>query len=524
MTNLLRSQIVDDDFEDDFATSFHYSSIEEEGVKGSADKSAKNDILSRPLVIGVSLLVVLLLFQRPVAEFLQPPRELSDPVPLHSRLAAARCFAIFAFVVVLWATNALPLYITALLVAPLSVALRVFLDDSGNTMDADSAANLVLRSMGNDSVFMVLGVYVLSAALQKTSFEVLVSRSIFAIAKSGTSLVAICMVLSVVVSLFFSNVLAPVLLLSILTPLFHSIGNENKDFIKAIILSISVASNIGGMPSPVASPQNIVTGEILRPDGGVGFGTWMAVTLPQCAGMLFLGFLLISFRFKVFDVKFNSADYISHEEIKVSREDYIVLVTFTITVFLWIHPWGNALFGHNGVVSVIPLVLLFGSKTLLLSDFKNLPWNVVYLVAGGTCMGDAIKSSHLLNLFAFKLSKVLKSVSLYSAFIIVLLFMGVVASGISHTVSAIIVLPLVHEVGVDLGHPKLMVMGGVLAASGAMGLPVSSFPNMSAFGVSDPFGTPYLTSQDILFTGVPMTFACSLVIGTIGYIVMNTAF
>ncbi len=516
--------LIDDDFEDDFTTSFQYKSIDEEGVKGSNGNNGVSQGFSRPLVIGLALFLLLLLMQRPVAAFLQPPSELADPVPLHSRLAAARCLAIFAFVVVLWATNALPLYITALLVAPLSVVLRVFLDDSGHTMAVDKAADLVLRSMGNDSVFMVLGVYVLSAALQKTSFEVLVSRAIFALAKSGTSLIAICMVLSVVVSLFFSNVLAPVLLLSILTPLFHSIGSENKNFIKAIILSISVASNIGGMPSPVASPQNIVTGEILRADGGVGFGTWMAVTLPQCAGMLFLGFLLIVFRFKVYDYEFNASDHVSHEEIKVSREDYIVLVTFVITVFLWIHPWGNALFGHNGVVSVIPLVLLFGSKTLVLNDFKNLPWNVVYLVAGGTCMGDAIKSSNLLNLFAYKLSKVLKSVSLFSAFIIVLLFMGVVASGISHTVSAIIVLPLVHEVGVDLCHPKLMVMGGVLAASGAMGLPVSSFPNMSAFGVSDPFGTPYLTSQDILFTGVPMTFACTLVIGTIGYIVMNAAF
>ena len=528
-----RNNLYEDEYseDDDFplVSKSKYNAIQG-SIQTEGGKDDKPTILTQPLLISVAIFFALLLLQIPVAELLQPPEEVSDSVPLETRLAAARCLALFAMVVGLWATNALPLYITALLVAPVSVFLKVYLvkieecDVPCRVMEAGDAADNVLKKMGSNSVFMVLGVYVLSAALQKTNFETIMSRAIFSIAKSSLSLIATCMVLSVILSLFFSNVLAPVLLLSILTPLFHSLGPDNSELVKAIILSISVSSNIGGMPSPVASPQNIVTEEYLQPEGGVPFGQWMAVTLPQCVGMLVLGFILIVLRFRVYSYQFDVDDHVDEVEIELTQDDYIVFLTFFVTVFLWVFPIGARLFGKTGVVSVIPIVVLFGTQTLSLNDFKNLPWHVVYLVAGGSVMGGAIQSSQLLNLIAFKLSKVLGSVPLYFAYLIVLLFMGVVASGISHTVSAIIVLPLVRQVGLDLGYPKLLVMGGVLAASGAMGLPVSSFPNISAFGVLDPFGLPYLTAQDILLTGVPMTFACSLVIGTIGYAIMRAAF
>lgn len=59
----------------------------------------------------------------------------------------------------------------------------------------------------------------------------------------------------------------------------------------------------------------------------------------------------------------------------------------------------------------------------------------------------------------------------------------VIATFISHTVAALIFLPLVFDVGsaMDQPHPNLLVMGGVLMCSAAMGLPTSGFPNMSTF-------------------------------------------
>ena len=70
-----------------------------------------------------------------------------------------------------------------------------------------------------------------------------------------------------------------------------------------------------------------------------------------------------------------------------------------------------------------------------------------------------------------------------------------VATFVSHTVSALIIIPLVKEVGDSLPkpHPLMLIMGVALIASGAMGLPTSGFPNVTAIGMRDEVGKPYLT-------------------------------
>ena len=59
---------------------------------------------------------------------------------------------------------------------------------------------------------------------------------------------------------------------------------------------------------------------------------------------------------------------------------------------------------------------------------------------------------------------------------------AITTSFISHTVGALIILPVIHQVGLALPEPmgRTLVMGTCLLCSGAMALPVSSFPNMNA--------------------------------------------
>ena len=45
-------------------------------------------------------------------------------------------------------------------------------------------------------------------------------------------------------------------------------------------------------------------------------------------------------------------------------------------------------------------------------------------------------------------------------------------------------------------HPRLLVMGAALMCSGAMGLAVSGFPNMTAIAKEDPTGNPWLSNVD----------------------------
>jgi phosphate transporter len=56
---------------------------------------------------------------------------------------------------------------------------------------------------------------------------------------------------------------------------------------------------------------------------------------------------------------------------------------------------------------------------------------------------------------------------------------------------------------------------------GAMGLPVSGFPNMTAISIDDAVGQPWLTTRDFLVVGVPCSIFAYAIICTLGYFLMT---
>lgn len=56
--------------------------------------------------------------------------------------------------------------------------------------------------------------------------------------------------------------------------------------------------------------------------------------------------------------------------------------------------------------------------------------------------------------------------------------------------------------------------------SGAMGLPVSGFPNMNAISLEDERGRPYLSTLDFIKTGIPASMIVFILINTLGYTIM----
>lgn len=95
---------------------------------------------------------------------------------------------------------------------------------------------------------------------------------------------------------------------------------------------------------------------------------------------------------------------------------------------------------------------------------------------------------------------------------------------ISHTVGAMVILPVVEKIGRHMlpePHARLLVMGAALMCSGAMGLPVSGFPNMTAVSLEAPDGRTYLSAADFVAVGVPCSIAAYALIVSVGYFLMT---
>jgi phosphate transporter len=247
---------------------------------------------------------------------------------------------------------------------------------------------------------------------------------------------------------------------------------------KALLMGIALSSNIGGAASPIASPQNLIALQNMQPEPS--WGIWFFVALPVCIISILLIWVLLLVTFK--PGRGTSIVPIRPLKDKFTGVQYFISIVTIVTIVLWCvsHQLEFA-FGDMGVVAIIPIVLFFGTGILTKEDFNNFLWTIIILAAGGLSLGKSVNSSGLLHTIAESITASVEGMSLYGVLVVFCALILVVATFISHTVAALIVLPLVQQVGQQMAepHPNLLVMGAVLMASGAMGLPTSGFPNMS---------------------------------------------
>jgi len=144
---------------------------------------------------------------------------------------------------------------------------------------------------------------------------------------------------------------------------------------------------------------------------------------------------------------------------------------------------------------------------------------VLILMGGGLALGNAVKSSGLLTLIATGISHVLQGQSLFVVALAFNAFAGLLANFISSTVSAIIMLPVIAEVGLGIGHPRALVVGATIMCSGAMGLQVSSFPNANSMAArkSAESAESFLHNGDFVRTGFPMALFMLVLMQTVGF-------
>ncbi|KXS13241.1 SPX-domain-containing protein [Gonapodya prolifera JEL478] len=474
---------------------------------------------------------------------------------------ANNCFGVVIFASILWASEAMPLFVTALIVPALVVTLRVlrvFVPDvlSGdpslaldpldlltgsaiqerfplaklnNTLSSGSwsrltavqSAKKVFSDMFSPTIMLLLGGFALAAALSKHGVAKLVAS--YVLRKAGTRpnrVVLAVMIVSAFLSMWISNVAAPVLCFGLVQPILRSLPSKNA-YAKALIIGIALAGNIGGMSTPISSPQNIVAIANMHP--APTWLEWLAVSLPVCVVAIFLVWLYIRLLFRPDEAgrSFAAPPEIYHKQAEPldRTQVYVILVTIA-TIALWCaESQLEGIVGDMGVIAIAPLVLFFGTGVLTKEDFNNFLWTVIILAMGGIALGKSVDSSGLLSQITDIVAPELAQFDPWTCTLLFSAIVLVATTFISHTVGALIILPVVAEMGATLPepHPRLMVMSMAMVCSAAMGLPVSSFPNMNAVSLEDGLGVPWIDVKDFLAAGLPSSVLAWGTVMTIGY-------
>ncbi|KAJ9605375.1 low-affinity phosphate transporter [Cladophialophora chaetospira] len=446
-------------------------------------------------------------------------------VPIMKKPEQQNCLAMLIFVSLLWATEVIPLFVTSLLIPFLVVVLRIMRADEKphQRLDSKAATKAVFAAMWTPVIMLLLGGFTIAAALSK--YHIAKMMATFVLSKAGTkarNVLITNMFVGMFLSMWISNVAAPVLCFSIIQPMLRNLPSDSN-MSKALILGIALASNIGGAASPIASPQNIIALQNMKP--APSWGVWFFVALPVCIMSIVCIWLLLLVTFK--PGRGTTIVPIRPMKDKLNGVQYFIIFVTLATIVLWCTSHQlESVFGDMGVIAIIPLALFFGTGILTKEDFNNFLWTIIILAAGGLSLGRAVSSSGLLHTIAKGITDKVEHLSIYGVLVVFSCLVLVVATFISHTVAALIILPLVQQVGQGMKepHPNLLVMGSALMCSAAMGLPTSGFPNMTAIMMEVPeTGVRYLRVKHFLTRGIPSSIITLAIVITVGYGLMMAA-
>jgi sodium-dependent dicarboxylate transporter 2/3/5 len=435
------------------------------------------------LVLGPALAVVMLLAGT--------PEGLGD--------AAWRTAAIGVLMAVWWATEAVPIAVTALL--PLVVFPLLDIASIHDTA----------RPYSNKVIYLFLGGFVVAFAMQRWNLHRRIALNVLrVVGGKGRSLIGGFMIASAVLSMWVTNTSTTMMLLPIAVSIIGVIHNSvatlsdkgRKDFQYALLLGIAYSASIGGMMTLVGTAPNALLAAFMQDTYGseIDFARWMLVGIPLALVMLPLSWLVLTRL--VFKVDFVTSGEARSELARMVKEmgsisapELRVAVIFAGMALLWMtrplltHLPGLAALDDASIAMAGAIALFIvpsGSKEdpLLLrwQYAERLPWGVLILFGGGLSLASAVSNTGLAGWLGTSLQAIgdLPLWVIVAAAAAMIIFLTELTSNTATTATF---LPVVGAIALEAGFDPIMLTVPVtLAASCAFMLPVATPPNAIVFG------------------------------------------
>ena len=417
-----------------------------------------------------------------------------------------RIIAIFAFASLMWILEIVSSWATSIAII---VLMLLFCSDSGIApmVDKEVVGDIlshksIMASFADPIIMLFIGGFVLAIAATKTGLDAQLAKVLLRPFGKRSEMVLLgFLLITGLFSMFVSNTATAAMMLTFLTPVFRQLPPEGKGRI-ALAMSIPVAANLGGMGTPIGTPPNTIALKYLNdPEGlnlGLGFGQWMMFMVPLVILLLFISWRIL---LKMFPFSQKTIELHIDGEMKHDAHSYIVIVTFFVTVALWLL---DRLTGINSyTVAMLPFMVFALTGVINKRDLEQINWSVIWMVAGGFALGYGLNASGLA-------ANAVESIPFgdFSPMLILLLGGAIcymLSNFISNSATAALLMPILAMVCGAMGD-KLAPIGGTptvligvaIAASSAMILPISTPPNALAYA------TGYVQQKDMSRMGLIM--------------------
>jgi len=438
--------------------------------------------------------------------------------PLMTDRDAARLakimLAIFALAVFLWATEALPLGATDLMVGVMLYLFCVL------------PINEISKAYMKDAVFFIFGILAVAVGVAKTGLDKRIGLILLSRIKSAKAFAFVFLPLLSMSASFLSEHALVALLIPVLMGIYKvtcRMYGVEKDRALAVflLLGICFAANHGGPGSPAAGGRNaIMVGYFMEYGVGIPFLAWMKYGMPfvPLMGVVIGGYMYIRLKSKFLVKDINPSEVVKAEVAKMPKfggKEAMMTVILVCLVVAWIVLGEHAGLGGPTLYAVVAMFLC---RIVTWDDIQNgVAFDVVGLYAAACAMGVGLKFTGgalwLANTFVAILPDFIAHGDMLAIGISVLT--GTMTNFMSDgaTVAALgpIVLPMADMANV---HVWKLGLACAFSSSFANFLVVGTPNNAIAFGMGkDPeTGERLLNVFDFVKYGLPVTILAWLVL------------
>ena len=406
--------------------------------------------------------------------------------------------AIVSLMAIWWATEAIPVPVTALLPLALFPLFQI--------TSFKSAA----LPYANPNIYLFLGGFMLAIAIERSGLHKRMAlKMILAAGSSGMKLIGGFMLVAALISMFVMNTSTTLMLLpiglavcSVVATTIPGLNDQDKKFFDtALMLGIAYAATIGGMSTLVGTAPNIVFSAFMLETYGVEISMidWMTLGVPLAAVMLISAWIILTkYVFPISFITSNDTKEHLHRMLDdlgpLSKDELKISVIFGLTALAWIFRKGldnfELLSGLTDAgIAIISAILLFmipssnNKDDLLNWDSSNkLPWGLLILFGGGLSIAAQINSTGLGVWIGEGLSILGTVPPIMLIFLVaaLIIFLTEITSNVATTSTF---LPVFGAVAIGLGIlPVSLTVPVCLAASCAFMLPVATPPNAIVYG------------------------------------------
>ncbi len=407
--------------------------------------------------------------------------------------------AVLVWVVVNWATEALPLAVTSLLGAALCIATGL------------GSAKEVLATFAHPIIFLFIGSFFLAEAFVVHGLDRRFAVWLLSRKRLTTSPVAIFGVMgfaTAVLSMWISNTAAVAIMVPIALGLLSTIRRsyeETGPHEPGVLLLLAYGSAAGGIATMIGTPPNIIGVGLLSQQAGISlaFFDWVAIGLPLA---VVLGLCIVVVLFWLYPPPrtFPALDAHLHtlrrQQGAWSQGQMNTCFALVLAIGCWVGPGMlGIVLGRDsdlvtfintrlpkemvpifaaGLLFVLPVNCKAGEFTLNWTQVASINWGTILLFGGGLTFGHLMVQTNLATIIGECLVAFFGSNTLWTLTAVAIGAALVITEIASNTASASMLVPVVISIStVAEISPIPPTLGVCLAASLAFILPVSTPPN-----------------------------------------------